>query len=123
MNRASAHWLGNAAGLTIAVLIVLSLAGTIKKNYDLDRQISDMQKQISQLQSQRQQLAFQLQYYQTGSYQEREAKSKLGLVMPGESEIILPSPTPTPQPKTSASTAHKSNWQQWMDFLSGKGAT
>jgi cell division protein FtsB len=119
--RPTAHWLGNAIGILLAVYLCVSLGTTLKRNYDLDKQIAAMQLQIAQLQDQRQQLAFQLQYYQTGSYQEREAKSKLGLVVPGENEIILPSPTPTAQVKTQAQKTHKSNFQLWLDFLSGRG--
>ena len=121
--RPTAHWLGNAIGLLIAVYLCVSLATTLKRNYDLDKQLAAMQTQINQLEDQRQQLAFQLQYYQTGSYQEREAKSKLGLVVPGENEIILPSPTPVVMPKTSAHKARQSNFQQWVDFLTGKSAS
>lgn len=120
--RPTAHWLGNAIGILIAVYLCASLATTLKRNYDLGRQITDMQKQINQLQQAKQDLAFQLQYYQTTSYQEREAKSKLGLVMPGENEIILPSPTPEAAAKPAAPAAHKSNLRQWLDFLEGKSA-
>jgi cell division protein FtsB len=119
--RPTAHWLGNTIGILIAVYLCVSLGTTLKRNYDLDKQIAAMQLQISQLQDQRQQLAFQLQYYQTNSYQEREAKSKLGLVVPGENEIILPSPTPTSEVKTEAPKVHKSNFQLWLDFLTGRG--
>lgn len=120
--RPTAHWLGNAIGILIAVYLCASLATTLKRNYDLGRQITDMQKQINQLQQAKQDLAFQLQYYQTTSYQEREAKSKLGLVMPGENEIILPSPTPEAAAKPAAPATRKSNLRQWLDFLEGKSA-
>jgi cell division protein FtsB len=122
--RPTAHWLGNAIGIFLAVYLCVSLGSTIKKNYDLDHQVTAMQQQITRLESQRQQLTFQLQYYQTSSYQEREAKSKLGLVVPGESEIVLTTPTPAPAAKDqTASKSRKSNFQQWLHFLGGNSSS
>lgn len=120
--RPTAHWLGNAIGILIAAYLCASLATTLKRNYDLGHQISSMQRQISQLQRDKQDLAFRLQYYQTSSYQEREAKSKLGLVMPGENEIILPTPTPSVVAQPKAPKPHRSNLRLWLDFLEGKAS-
>ena len=120
-NRPLSSMVGNAIGIAIAVYLCVLLAGTVKKNYDLSQQINTMTQQIQQLQSQKSQLAFEVQYYQTDSYRQKQAKANLGLVVPGESEIILPTPSATPAPTTDTSKSKQSNQQQWLNFIMGKG--
>lgn len=95
----------NIVGVVIAVYLCVILVQTVKTNYGLDKQISGLQAQIATLQANNDQLNFNLKYYATASYQQKEARAELGLLAPGENEIILPTPTATPDP--SAATASK----------------
>lgn len=109
------------AGALVALYLAVMLGQTVKRNYDLGHQIDTLNKQIALLKEQNQQLQFNLTYYQTDSFAEREARAKLGLQKPGEGVIILP-PKSTPAPTKSAPIKDKrSNLRQWIDFLSGKG--
>ena len=112
----------NAIGIVVIVSLVFELGGTIKRNYDLGKQIEDMKQQTAILKEQKEALAYNIEYYKTDSFHEREARAKLGLQKPGEQVVVLPSPSATPLPDPSASKAakKKSNFQQWMDFLSGR---
>jgi cell division protein FtsB len=113
----------NVVGGIIVVYLLVVLAQTVKRNYDLGNQIEDMKGQITQLQTQKDELSYNLQYYNTDSFRDREARSKLGLQLPGENVIIIPQPSarPTPQPSTNQKdSGSKSNFQQWFDFLSGR---
>ena len=111
----------NIAGALFVAYLMVLLVQTINRNYSLERQISQQTAQVALLNAQKDQLSYQLKYYGTTSYQERQAHSQLGLVKPGETEVVLPSPSPTPPASdaTTAKTAHKSNWSQWLSFLGG----
>jgi cell division protein FtsB len=113
----------NAVGALVVLYLFVVLGQTIKHNYNLDQQVTQLQKQINQLQSQKTALSSTIQYEQTGSFDDREARSQLGLQAPGEKVIIIPETSPTPAPtaaSTSQPTSPKSNFQQWLTFLSGR---
>ncbi len=112
--------LGNLIGLAVAAYLVISLFGVIKRNHDLQVQIGGLNSQITQLQTQKDDLSYEIRYYQSDSFKEKEARSKLGLEQPGESLIILPPHASAgnaapPAPKAKP----KSNFSQWLDFLFG----
>lgn len=112
----------NAAGVIVAFYLVVVLGQTIKHNYDLGQQINQLNTQVALLKVQNNQLSYQIKYYGTTSYQEREAHSQLNLENPGETEVVLPStsPEPTPAAQTTTTAAVKqSNWSQWLSFLTG----
>lgn len=111
----------NVVGVLIIIYLVVTLGETVKKNYDLNQQISSLQSQISLLNSQKEELAYDIQYYGTDTFKQREARSKLGLQAPGESVLVLPSPhvSSTPATTTTKASTNKSNWRQWLDFLTG----
>lgn len=112
--------LGNLIGLAVAAYLLVSLVSVIKRNHDLQLQIGGLNSQLTQLQTQKDELSYEIRYYQSDSFKEKEARSKLGLEQPGENLIILPphvsagnAATPTPKAKA------KSNPSQWLDFLFG----
>ncbi len=115
----------NLIGVAAIVYLVAVLGQTIKRNYDLGHQVDTLNTQMSLLQDQKAQLSYDIQYYNTDSFRDQEARSKLGLQLPGENVIIIPRPSPTPTPLSAPATkpAQKpSNLQQWFDFLSGRSS-
>jgi cell division protein FtsL len=117
---------GTILGVLVAIYVAFYLVQTVRHNYQLQQQIASQKQQITSLQSSNQTLKYQIQYYSTDDYKEKEARAKLGLQAPGEGVIILPnsggseddSVLPTPaQPKAAPKL---SNWQQWINFLEGK---
>ena len=112
----------NLVGVAMVVYLVVVLAQTVVHNYDLQKRIDALNSQIVTLGDQRDELTYNLQFYQTGSFQEREARAKLGLQKPGESLIILahPSDIVAQQTATKPKPPAKSNLAQWLDFLRGK---
>ncbi len=113
----------NVIGAVIAVWILVSLIQTVKHNYELEKQIETLRQQIAVLQAQKDELSYNIAYYNTDSFKEKQARTRLGLQQPGENVIILPSPTPTPDVVTeqAKAKAKRSNLRQWLDFLTGKG--
>lgn len=113
-------------GLAIVYLVVV-LAQTIHRNYELGHQIDSLKGQIGMLKDQKEELAYDIQYYKTDSFKEREARSQLGLQLPGENVVIIPRASQAPQPSADVTSrkpaAPKSNLQQWMDFLAGRSSS
>ena len=126
MRRGTSWWqklpYGSILGLAAALYIAVYLVGTIKHNYDLQKEISILQQQIANLQVDNQQLKYKIQYYNTDSYKEKEARARLGLQAPGEGVIILPRQNDTAniQHASPSKSKPKSNLRQWADFLFGK---
>ncbi|MDB5178218.1 MAG: hypothetical protein JWN01_161 [Patescibacteria group bacterium] len=114
----------NVVGVAIIAYLLVVLAQTVKHNYDMGRQIEDLKSQITLLQDQKDSLAYSIQYYKTDSFREREARSKLGLQLPGENVVIVPHASSTPALNPSDTTKRplgpRSNFQQWLDFLTGR---
>ena len=114
----------NVAGIILAVYLAVVLTQTIYHNYMLSRQIETENGQINLLKAQQDQLRYNISYYKTESFKDREARAKLGLQLPGEGVLILPSPHTSGDAKagvTSEPAPVKSNIGQWMEFLGGKG--
>jgi cell division protein FtsB len=114
----------NVLGAVVIVYLLVVLGETIQRNYQLGHQIDALRQQIGLLKDQKDALAYDIQYYKTNSFRDREARSQLGLQLPGENVVIIPRSSPAADP--SADTApHKaaptqSNLQQWLNFLSGR---
>lgn len=102
----------------LAMYLAVSLFTTVRHNYDLQKQISDLEKSNQELEQSNQNLQYQIAYFNTESFKDKEARAKLGLQAPGESVIILPKKAPVAVAAKKAKPP-KSNWQQWMDFLRG----
>jgi cell division protein FtsB len=112
----------NALGAVVIVSLVISLAQTVHRNYQLGRQINDLKGETELLKEQRDELSYNIQYYKTDSFRDREARAKLGLQLPGENVVIIPStaPKPGPAPLPGKTNSKQSNLQQWFDFLGGR---
>ena len=112
----------NFVGTIVIIYLLVVLGQTIKRNYDLGRQIDLLRTQIALLQDQKDQLAYSIQYYNTDAYRDREARSKLGLQLPGENVVIIPrtSPSPSATTQTDKTSVKRSNLQQWLAFLGGR---
>lgn len=106
-----------ALGL-LGVYLAISLLGTIKRNYELQREISNIETANKLLEQSNLELTYQIAYYQTDLYKDKAARAKLGLQGANESVLILPKT----EEKTEVATAKKpqrSNFAQWIDFLRG----
>jgi cell division protein FtsB len=86
----------NVLGSAAALYLVTVLAQTVHRNYQLGNQIDELKAQISLVQAQKIQLSNTIQYYQTDSFHDRDARSKLGLQLPGENVVIVPHSSAAP---------------------------
>jgi cell division protein FtsB len=113
--------LGNLIGAIASIYLLIILFGVVKRNHDLQVQIDGLNAQIKSLQDQKDQLSYQIRYYQTDAFKEKEARAKLGLATPGESVVILPKDQSATanQSDETAKPKPKSHFSQWIDFLFG----
>jgi cell division protein FtsB len=122
MIRLTKSSLANIAGAVVVIYLAVILGQTIASNYHLQKQIDALNTQVSDLSIQNDELNYNLQYYATSSYQEKAARTDLGLQKPGENVIILPNPSNVAAQNAAKATKPKplSNFTQWVDFLAGK---
>ena len=114
------------ATIIVALYIAISWAwgalNMMDRNYKLQKELSKKQQELQLIEVESITLELEKKYYQTREYQELAARKNLGLVLPGEKVLILPPNTSTDSTSKKDSTdkiTKKSNFQEWMDFLSG----
>lgn len=113
--------IGTLIGIIVMLYLMTYLVQTIKRNYELQDQINVLSQQNANLQVEQDSLRYRIQYYQTDEYKEKEARSRLGLQQPGEGVILLPRDNSSiTQVQQNRESPKRSNWQHWIDFLSGK---
>jgi len=83
------HW-----GTTVLVVVVIGFAlysNGLKlwENSHLNRQIRDLQEEVTQKEQRNQRLSLLINYYQTISFQETEARRRLALKKPDEKVLIV----------------------------------
>lgn len=117
--------------IAVAFLIALSWVWgslqVMQRNYSLQKEVDTKQRQLLLTELQRDSLELQKRFYQTDEYRELAARESLGLVMPGESVVILPPNSKAvidadKKANTSVATAPQqtsSNMEQWLNFLFG----
>jgi cell division protein FtsB len=113
----------NVVGGLVVVYLLVVLGQTIKRNYDLNNQITELKAQTELLDAQKDELRYNIEYYRTDSFRDREARSKLGLQKPGENVIIIPESSPSPLAQAipaKTNQAPSTNFDQWMNFLFGR---
>ena len=112
----------------IAASWVWGSLGAMQRNFSLQREVDQMHRELELAQLQRDSLELQGRFYKTAEYQELAARESLGLVMPGESLLILPPNSEAAQAADSAyvndssgqsSGASVSNFELWINFLFG----
>ena len=137
-NYANFNGLVLILAVVIAISWVLGTLSTIQTNFTAQRALDEKKQQLQLTELEVETLKYQQNYYRSDEYKELEVRSKLGLAAAGEKELILPensekvqsldkadsnqvyATTQLTQNDTSPQTV--SNFQQWIDFLSGKTA-
>ena len=116
----------------LALIIAASWAwGSIsmmQRNFGLQKEVDARQRELELTELEVATLEYQQNYYQSDEYKDLAAREKLGLAGPGEKVLMLPPNTESAKKDndTPALTQPKrvpSNFEQWMNFLSGKSAS
>jgi len=115
-------------GLIFSILILLSIGyfgfllyESVYVNFQTNEKISLYTKNFEELQAEQENLKDLIAYYQTSTFQELEARKKLGLKMPGEKVVKVEVPeakNEKPQEQeTALVSSAKSNPQLWWEYL------
>ncbi len=115
------------------VFAVYSNVGMIIQNYHLHQQVDQSQAQVDQMNLRNQKLSLLISYYNSPSYQNVEARRRLGLKQPDETAYVVKGvdfPTASPndslesvvykETSTPAVQVTISNFSQWLDYFKGK---
>jgi hypothetical protein len=114
------------AGLAIAVIIALSWVWgsvvTLQKNYKYQRQVDENNQRIELTKLQNKTYEYQQAYFKSDEFLELTARAKLGLALPGERLVLLPSSegikdTVSAQKASAVTADNESNFARWMRFL------
>lgn len=111
----------------IAVIIIgyllVATIGVIGKNYQLQKEVDALEGEIEFLELRNNELEYEIAYYQTDAFADREARDKLGLQAPGEQVVIFPKKVPPllpledKNPDQAVVERAFSNLEQWLYFL------
>jgi len=102
----------------------------MQRNYTLQKEVDYKKRQLQLVELQKDNLQLQNRYFTTNEYKELALRDSLGLVMPGESVLILPDNSATIKAADDAASSSKtssaavaqdktSNLEQWLNFLFG----
>ena len=112
--------------VVIALLImggylIFIFSKSVWRNYEINNQVLSLEQEIEELILEREYLKNLIAYYQTKSFSEKEARSKLGLKKKGETVLALPRPpevdSEEKMEKETATGEKKSNYQKWWYFF------
>lgn len=110
--------------LFLAVIYLLIIVGrAVWINYQSSKGIEEQEQKIADLQDEVRYLEFQVAYFQTDSFKEKEARAKLGYKAPGETVISLPTDAPADKVADSAQVQEvikESNPRLWWKYFFGK---
>jgi cell division protein FtsB len=133
-------WHTHATMSNIVLVIALVIAGgwtwgtisSMQTNLAAQRAYEEQERQLELTKLEVATLQYQQNYYNSDEYKDLSARTYLGLVSPGEKVLILPKNSTdasrevvvdtTKSTSGASSASTRSNFQQWMDFLSGSNA-
>lgn len=79
------------------IYLIISLGGNIAHLKQKEKEVSLAQNELEKLEKENKDLKSQLQYTKTQEFLEKEAREKLGLVLPGEHQVIIVPSSPSSQ--------------------------
>lgn len=109
------------------IYVVFLLYQSVYFNFQRSQKIKSLRKEIVMLDEKQKKIESLIAYYKTDSFQELEARRKLGLKMPGEKVISVEvkdqkkeeGPSEENNPVVNTKNP-KTNLELWIDFISGK---
>jgi len=111
----------------LALYLIFLVGRAVYLNFRVKQRILEIETEVKSLKADNQRLANLISYYQTETFRELEARSKLGLKKPGETVIAVPENADEPleerrpgaQPADQASQVIP-NYVKWWEYLFGE---
>jgi len=76
-------------GVIILVFLSIALGKELLRRYEINREINQLETEISQLEERNLDLDELIEYFNTNSFVEKEAREKLGMQKEGETMVII----------------------------------
>ena len=120
--RGNSGKLLSAIFLVIIILIGAELAQAIKREYEINKEIGLLKEEITRYDNENNDLEKMMEYYNTLSYKEKEARLKLNLQKPGEKTILIDSPKDETaemeiRKETKNSLSGETNIKKWWNYF------
>ena len=119
--------LSNIVLLAASIYIGFLLYQSVYFNFQLNSKVEKLKTQIAKQETER--LGFEaiISYYQTSTFQELEARRKLGMRFPGEKVVAVEVRQQQPDPDSnetwsgdSQEASSTNNLKLWLEFFTGK---
>lgn len=105
----------------IGVYLIINLGSNIANLWQRQEEVGRTRQGLETLKKENKDLKAQSEYFQTPEFLEREAREKLGLVRPGEKQVIIEEgllASMQAQPNASVSGQGWSiNWEKWWKLF------
>lgn len=106
------------------VIYLLIIVGkTVATNYKSNKDIESQAVKLIDLESQIHQLQNEINYFQTSSYKEKEARAKLGYKLSGETVLSMPIDTDeekVPDSSLLEAKVREPNYRLWWRYFFGE---
>src|SRR5258706_16376147 len=104
--------------IILSIAIIASLINSIYILWHKKDLLVQAQNQLTEEKKRHTELEKKLSVVKSSQFIEEEARNKLFLIKPGESELLIPSDTlPKQQQGIKNNKQDKPNWQQWLDLF------
>lgn len=90
INNLTNHNLGLLIILIVILYLITIVGKTIWDNYQSNKGIAEQERDLEDLQFELEYLESEIVYYQSQSFKEKQARAKLGYILPGESVVSVP---------------------------------
>ncbi|MBU2235447.1 septum formation initiator family protein [Patescibacteria group bacterium] len=104
------------------VLFSVSLGKEVVRRYEVNKEIQALEKEVEELENQNTELADLIQYLNTNSFREKEARTKLGMAKEGEKVVVIPNIEVVAETATEAvgvpdNVEELSNPERWFAYF------
>ncbi len=113
-----------AVFLIIIIVVGAELAQAIRREYEVNKEIDSLKEEITRYDNENNDLEKMMEYYNTLSYKEKEARLKLNLQKPGEKTILVDPPEKEPakmeteiKKEVENSLKGETNIKKWWDYF------
>ncbi|MFH1598247.1 MAG: septum formation initiator family protein [Patescibacteria group bacterium] len=107
-------------GLIILVFLSIALGKELLRRYEISREIEQLETEIADLEQRNLDLDDLIDYFNTNSFVEKEARTKLGLQKAGETMVIFPETeggTESAETAEAAADEAMTNLQRWWKYF------
>ncbi len=117
------HNISAAAALILGLVFTYNAITATTRNWQLEQKLKEITLQSEKLKLEVDTLKFEQNYYNTEEYQEIMAREKQGMMLEGETMVILPENSESAVNKYSEIdnkfNQKRTNLDEWLDFLFG----